>query len=337
MKGLAQDLRIWLGVLLSVACVLRMPAVGQVVELPGQKTGYVVGTVIDVNGDAVSDADVLLEAPKAGDHRTVTTNENGYFEFNDVKPGIFYYVRISATGFADWTSEAVVLEPSQFKILTDIRLNLQKARTTVKVTETSEEIATEQAKVEEKQRVFGFLPNFYVSYEPNPEPLTTKLKFQLAFKLVRDPITNVFIGILSGAQQAGDTPDYGQGAQGFGKRFGANSADSLTSTMIGAAILPSVLHQDPRYFYQGTGSTRSRLRYAFEHPFVCKGDNGKMQPNYSSVGGDLISAGISNAYYPRSDRGAGLLLTNVAIGTGLHLANSLAQEFILKKFTHSPK
>jgi hypothetical protein len=134
-------------------------------------------------------------------------------------------------------------------------------------------------------------------------------------------------------QQAGDTPDYGQGAQAFAKRFGANAADGLTDLMIGGAILPSLLHQDPRYFYQGTGTKKSRIRHAVLYPFVCRGDNGTSQPNFSSLGGDLASSAISNAYYPESNRGAKLVFTNFVISTGKRIAASLGQEFVLPKFT----
>jgi len=81
--------------------------------------------------------------------------------------------------------------------------------------------------------------------------------------------------------------------------------------MIGGAILPALLHQDPRYFYQGTGSNKSRALHALVAPLVCRGDNGRLQTNYSSVGGDLASAALSNAYYPPSNRGAGLVLPQV--------------------------
>ena len=94
-----------------------------------------------------------------------------------------------------------------------------------------------------------------------------------------------------------------------------------------------LLHQDPRYFYKGEGSTRSRILYAMAGPFICKGDNGRWQPNYSSVGGDLISGAISNAYYPRSNRGASLVFVNAGITTGGRMVNDVVQEFLLKRFT----
>jgi hypothetical protein len=224
--------------------------------------------------------------------------------------------------------------PNQFKIL-DIKLRVPTAITTVEVTQRSEEVATEQVKIQEKQRIFGVIPNFYVVYEPNPAPLTTKLKFRLALRTATDPITFLGTGFISALQQAGDTPNFGQGAQGFAKRFGANNADAFTDIMIGGAILPSLLHQDPRYFYKGTGTTKSRIRHAVLYPFVCKGDNGRSQPNYSSLGGDLASSAISNLYYPESNRGAGMVFTNFAIGTGSRVAASLVQEFVLRKLTHT--
>lgn len=325
MKLQARGLRNWLAVV--GVLVLAIQVLGQNPETPEVKRGNIVGTVTDANGDTVPNATVVLEG--AGERRTSAANENGYFQFQDVKPGVTYHVIISAEGFSDWTSPAIELEASQFKILGDIKLQVLTARTTVYVTQYSEEVATEQVMVEEQQRVLGFIPNFYVVYDPDPVPLTPKLKFRLALKVAQDPVTALGVAFLSGVQQAGDSPDYGQGAQGYGKRFGANAADGFTDIMIGGAILPSLLRQDPRYFYQGTGTKGSRVRHAMFHPFVCKGDNGKWQPNYSSLGGDLASSAISNLYYPESNRGTGLVFTNFAISTAERVATSLVQEFVL--------
>lgn len=304
---------------------------GQDAGKPELQLGSIVGTVTDVNGDTVPKANVVLVADHPGDQRTVVANDNGYFELHDVKPGIPYQVKITAAGFSEWSSPPVRIEPGQFKILTDIQLQIELARTTVNVTQTSEEVATEQVKVEETQRVLGVIPNFYVVYEPDPVPLTAKLKFRLALKVASDPVTALGVAFLSGVQQAGDTPDYGQGAQGFGKRYGANAADGFSDIMIGGAILPSLLHQDPRYLYQGTGTRKSRFGHALAHPFVCKGDNGHLQPNISSLGGDLASSAISNLYYPQSNRGTGLVFMNFGISTAERVATSLAQEFVLQK------
>jgi len=131
--------------------------------------------------------------------------------------------------------------------------------------------------------------------------------------------------------------DYRQGARGYGERFGANLASGTSEALFANAILPALLHQDPRYFYRGSGTKGSRAWHAILAPFVCQGDNGKSQPNYSQVGGSLISAALSNTYYPDSQRGPGLVFTNFGTSMGLHVALGLAQEFILDKFTSKHK
>ena len=220
------------------------------------------GTVLDVNGDAIAGATVVLGVSDSTDRRIVVTGENGFFEFDDVNPGIANRLVISATSFADWTSPAITLSSGEFKSLGGIALAIATQETTVLVPSNPVEAATKQVRAQEKQRILGIIPNFYVSYDPDAKALTTKLKFELARKVSVDPVTIAGITMIFSAKQAADTPNYGQGAAAFGKRFGATAADSLTDIMIGGAILPSVLHQDPRYFYQGTGTTKSRIRNA---------------------------------------------------------------------------
>jgi Carboxypeptidase regulatory-like domain len=331
--SLAQRFLIRLAIVMAVALTLSPRSPAQTVQTPEGQRGRVMGTVTDVNGDAVTSATVVLTDPDSVDRRTAVTAENGFFQFDDVKPGVPYQIIVSAPGFAEWTSPAITLDPGQFQLLGGIQLQLATQRTTVHVTYDSAEAATEQLKAEETQRVLGIVPNFYVSYDPEAEPLTSKLKFELALKVSVDPVTIAGVALVSAARQAANTPKYGQGAAGFGERFGAIAADGFTDIMIGGAILPSLLHQDPRYFYQGTGTTKSRIRHAMLSPFICKGDNGKWQPNYSSLGGDLASSAIANLYYPRSNRGAGLVFGNFAIGTAERVGASLAQEFVLSRFT----
>jgi hypothetical protein len=227
----------------------------------------------------------------------------------------------------------MALEPGQFKILAGIQLRIETARTEIQVHYDPVEAATEQFKAQETQRVFGLIPNFYVAYDPNAEPLTAKMKFKLALKVSVDPVTATGVFLIASARQAADSPNYGQGWGAYGERVGAISADGFSDIMIGGAILPSLLHQDPRYFYQGTGTTGSRIRHAMLSPFVARYDNGTWGPNYSSLGGDLASSALSNLYYPRSNRGAGLVFGNFAIGTAERIGASLAQEFLVAKFT----
>jgi len=303
-------------------------------DAPRPQPGVIIGTVVDLNDDAIPGATVILESPTLKSPRKIVSNDKGFFEFNDVEPET-YQVKISAEGFADWTSPEATLKPGQYVILAVPRLQIATAFTSVTVGYSPEQVATEEVKLEEKQRIFGFIPNFYVSYDQNAAPLTAKLKFQLAAKVTFDPITFVGVGIAAAAEQAGNHPNYPQGWKGFGERYGAAYTNGLTDIMIGGAILPSLLHQDPRYFYQGTGTTKSPILHAVSSPSVCRGDHGRPQPNYSTVGGDLASAAISNAYYPASNRGVGLLLGNFLIGTGQRAAANLAQEFILRRLTHN--
>jgi hypothetical protein len=127
---------------------------------------------------------------------------------------------------------------------------------------------------------------------------------------------------------------YGQGAQGYAKRFGAGYADTVAGTFVGSAILPALLKQDPRYFYKGTGSTPSRLAYAIANSVICKGDNRRWQVNYSNILGNMAAGGISNLYYPAQDRdGAGLTFENAAIGIGASAIANVFQEFVIRKLT----
>lgn len=216
-----------------------------------------------------------------------------------------------------------------------IILPVATAMTEVKVGLTVPEIAEEEIKVQEKQRVLGVIPNFYVTYVPNAAPLTPKQKFALAWKTTIDPVTFGIVGVVAGIQQSQNAfSGYGQGGSGYAKRYGAAYADLTSGTFIGAAILPSLLKQDPRYFYKGTGSKRSRLFYALANAVICKGDNGRWQTNYSSIVGSLAAGGISNLYYPASDRrGATLTFESALIGIGASGAANIIEEFFSTKFT----
>jgi carboxypeptidase family protein len=296
--------------------------------------GVIVGTVTDVSGDTVPQAKVILNGPAASDRRTIITGESGFFRFTDLQPGVAYHLNITADGFSAWTLADIAIKPGQYKIVSNIQLRIPTELTTVNVTYNPQEVAAEQVKRAEKQRVLGVIPNFYVVYDKNPQPLTSKWKFKLALRTAVDPVTIAGVALVSSLYQAANKPDYGQGAAGYGKRLASLGGDGFADIMIGGAILPSLLHQDPRYFYQGTGTTRSRILHAVFAPFVAHGDNGKLQPNLSSIGGDLATAAIANAYYPDSNRGTGQLFINFGIGTAERIGAALAQEFLLSRFTH---
>lgn len=300
--------------------------------------GEINGTVTDVNGDLIPGATVALDGLSPADHRTQAANDSGFFQFPGLTPGIPYRLTISAKGFENWASPPITLTAGQFFDVTDIKLKLEASVSSVTVYASTEQIAAHQVEIAEQQRIVGFIPNFYVVYDAKDAvALPAKLKFQMAYRVSIDPVSIAGALALGAMNQAGNTPNYPQGWKGYGQRVGAAYADGVTDIMFGGAILPSLLHQDPRYFYQGTGTTKSRLMNAMSYPFVCRGDNGKRQINFSSLGGDLISSSLSNLYYPQSNRGASLVFTGFAIGTGTRVMSTVLQEFVLRKLTPAAK
>ena len=306
-------------------------------DAASQAPGSINGTVVDPSGAAVAGARVTLARGGESAKPETHTDDNGQFTFVNVAPGALQ-LTIAADGFAPQTL-AVTLHEAENYSAARITLALAAAKTEVQVTVPPVEVAEEQIKQEEKQRVLGIVPNYYAVYVPDAVPLNAKQKFKLAWKSSVDPVTFLLTGAIAGAQQADNVfKGYGQGAQGYGKRYGADYADLATNTFIGSAILPAVLKQDPRYFYKGTGSTRSRILYALKNAVMCKGDNGRWQPNYSNVLGSLAAGGLSNLYFPPEDRhGVALTFENTALGIGASAAVDLLQEFVLRKLTPSAR
>jgi len=170
--------------------------------------------------------------------------------------------------------------------------------------------AERELKQQEHQRILGIVPEFNTSSLRNAAPLSPKEKFQLAFKSTTDPFAFFAAAADAGINQwEDDFTGYGQGAEGFGKRFGAAYTDNFTGTILGNALFPVLFHQDPRYFRKGTGSFMNRTWYAALSTMRAKNDNGKWQPNYSNILGNLAAGGIANLYYPTTDRGVGLTFT----------------------------
>jgi hypothetical protein len=297
--------------------------------------GSIHGVVTNQGGSVYEGARIALTQTSSSgpSERSAISDTNGHFDFTGIVPGPFQ-LTISSSGFATQTISGF-LQPGQSYEAQPIVLPMSTATSEVQVTASIEQIAQEQVIQEEKQRILGIIPNFYIAYAPNAAPLNTRQKFSLAWKSSIDPITFLTSAAFAGVEQADNTfSGYGQGAQGYAKRFGASYADTFNGNMIGGAIFPSLLKQDPRYFYKGTGTTRSRIFYAIATTVVCKGDNGHWQPNYSGIIGGLAAGGISNLYYPASNRnGVSLTFENALTGIAGGAVQNLLQEFVVRRLT----
>jgi Carboxypeptidase regulatory-like domain len=298
-----------------------------------QSAGSILGTVLDRSGAVVAGARVRLTRDDQTPAQEALSGANGQFSFNQVAPGPFR-LTITSGGFGTQVSTGV-LRPGQSFIVPTIALEVATANTEVQAIAATVEIAQEQIKVEEQQRVLRIIPNFYVTYVPDAAPLNSRQKFELAWKAMLDPFTFGAVGVVAGVQQSQNSfRGYGQGAQGYAKRYGAAYGNVVSGTFIGAAILPSLLKQDPRYFYKGTGSTRSRFFYALANAVICKGDNGRWQVNYSNIVGNLAAGAISNFYYAPEDRDiTRLTFENGAIGIATTGAANVFEELVIRKFT----
>jgi len=307
-------------------------APGDAAPAADASSGTVTGTVLDATGAVISGARVKLVAGGQSIARQTVTDDNGEFSFANVPAGSF---QLTATlpGFDTQTSSGTLAAGHTY-IVPAMTMPLSEVVTQVEV-EPEAEVAQRQIEQEEKQRVLGVVPNFYVSYVPDAAPLNARQKFQLAWKSTIDPFNfAITAGIAGIEQEANYLSAYGPGFGGYAKRYGASYADGAVGTFMGGAIFPVLLKQDPRYFYKGTGTVRSRLLYAVANAFICKGDNKKWQPNYSNILGSLAAGGISNLYYPEQNRNdAATTFESALIGIGATAAGNIIEEFVARKFT----
>ncbi len=326
-----------LGFLLVMACggvcfgAQEGSAPAQAVE---RSAGSIAGTVADTDKASIPGATVQLDNPEAKTRVSATTDASGSFRFAPVAAGQ-YVVTIAAKGFAAWhIKDVLVVHEGEAVVLPEVQLGVEGITTNVSAI-TLEDLAEEQITAEEHQRILGILPNFYVSYVPNAAPLTRRQKFKLALAVSTDPVTFFTTGVTAGIEDwQGDFSGYGVGFAGYAERYAASYGDRLSSTFLGAALLPSLLHQDPRYFYRGHGKVITRALYAVSTTVVCKGDNGRWQPNFSNVLGNLGSAGISTLYYPASERhSVQVTVDNTLLGVATGAFGTLFQEFLLKHVT----
>lgn len=302
-----------------------------------QATGSISGKVTDSSSAPVLGAVVTVQGSDGTPHTTVTDRE-GAFQILSLPPGN-YSVKVSAQGLSDWTASNVPASVApESKPLLAV-LQVAPAVTTVTVGLPPEQLAEEQLKQEVKQRVVGVLPNFYVTYDLHPAPLTSRQKLHLGVKLLLDPVTFAAVGITAGIQQKKNSYyQYGQGSEGFAKRFGAEYATAADAVLITSVLGDSVLHQDPRYFYSGQGTTAQRILYAVKSAFRAKGDNGQWQPPYAGIIGSIAAAEIAQTYHPDSRTQYTLVGRSLLFRFAGLMGSNLFQELILKKLTtHAPE
>lgn len=189
-----------------------------------------------------------------------------------------------------------------------------------------EELAIQ--KKEQSKRLLGTLPNFATTDRRDPPPLTPTQKFHLFAKSAFDPVEFFVVGMQAGFSQAEDEfPEYGVGAAGYGKRYGATFADEVSSGFFTDYFYPVIFKEDPRYFRLGEGSIKHRLLYAIKQDVVCHTDSGSRSVSWENIFGALTSGSVSNAYYPPSERGFGLTMSRSAISAGYGALGGIIDEF----------
>jgi hypothetical protein len=210
---------------------------------------------------------------------------------------------------------ATATAPAASGTATDSSSSSQNSAPQPDTPEDQHQKAEQEVKEQEHQRMGGIIPEFNVSYRSDAVPLTPAEKFKIQFRAATDPYTFTIATIVAGIGEADDsTPGFGWGPLGFTKRAAAAYADNVIGNTLGNAVLPSILHQDPRYFRLGHGSIHHRFFYAVATAFICKHDTTrKWEPNYSNIMGNMIAGEISNFYYPGETAGS----IGHAIGTGL--------------------
>jgi hypothetical protein len=308
------------------------------VSLPdAPSTGSITGTVTDAGGGLVPDAAITVQRIGSSQKQTADSDESGRFRLSGVPSGDFT-VTITADGLQPGVKQGT-LHPGEQYAMPLIVLRVAMTSSDVQVSVSQEDIAEAEVKVEEKQRLVGVIPNFYVTYNWHAEPLAPKQKFELAYRSLFDWTTFAFTGVTAAIQyQQGSFDGFGYGPGGYAKRYAADFGNVFFGNLLGGAVLPILFKQDPRYFYKGTGSIRSRLLYALSTAVIARGDNGKWQPAYANVIGNFAAGALSNVYYPASSRqGAMLTLENGSLGIAFDGFGNVFQEFLLKRFTPSTK
>jgi hypothetical protein len=246
-----------------------------------QQNTAVLNVQISVRASALSASDSLPDAPRAQNEEVTLTQSSGQ------QPTLASAAARNGnaqTGTGNDSSSQTVAPQTDAE-------------------KSAHEKAEEQLKEQEHQRVAGVMATFNTTRIRDALPLSPGQKFQLFLRSEIDPWPFLLASVVSGIGQADDSyPEWGQGTQGYAKRFGAAYSDAFIGNFFGNAVLPTLLHEDPRYFQKGTGTKTSRFLWAASSTVWCRRDKGGWGPNYANVGGNLIGSAISRVYYPESER-----------------------------------
>ncbi len=292
---------------------------------------------MDTNGDVVQGARVVLsKAAEPGTIRELQSGSTGQFVFSNLAPGT-YIVTVSGGGMTTFVSKPIAARADEPVLVPKVILGIAAASTSVTVMD-KEEASVQQVKIAEQQRVFKVFPNFYSSFDWNAPPMLAKQKYRLAARTLIDPVTFITIGALAGAEQYKNVfPSFGGGLEGYGKRYGAAYANHASAEIFTRALYPSIFHTDPRYFIEGTGSIRARTLHALSSTWVTRTDVGGRRINFPQILGAFSAAALSNAYFPKSERGINLVLINGFGDLGGNMADNLIREFFLNRITTRAK
>jgi Carboxypeptidase regulatory-like domain len=297
------------------------------------QAGAIVGMIVDTSGTPVAYATVRLSRDTGEPDRETQTSDGGEFAFSNVSPGPFQ-LSVTAPGFSVRTM-AGELRATEQLTLPPVTLAVAAFATAVTVTPTQAEIAQAQIREEEKQRVIGIFPNYFVNYDADAAPLNVSQKFELTWKGFVDPVAFISTAVGAAIDQARNlNVGFGRGGSGYLKRYGASYADFATERVIDKVLMPTLFKQDPRYFYKGTGPVRGRFFYAVSRSVICRGDNKRAQVCYSSLISHIGADVLTNYYYPPIDRDSTRqIFETTAIGIGGRAVENLFQEFIARKLT----
>jgi len=196
--------------------------------------------------------------------------------------------------------------------------------------------AATPASAQQPKRILGVMPNFRaVSAGEIPPPPTPKQAFGLATQNSFDYSSFVFVGITSAMAEGTEAhADLGKGVPGFGRYYWRGFLDKTDGNYLVIFALPTVFHQDERYYAMGKGGIWKRGLYAASRVFITPDYHRHNSFNFSELLGRGIAQGISVSYYPSHDRTLGALSAKFGYAMGRDALTAVFREFWPDIATH---